>query len=773
MKRFDAKASSDRIIGNLKKKPNWQNMQKDGATEQFCEALGESFAESARYGEQLLREMKWDTSKNFSSVKHMARLVGKKYDRKHSAVGTLIVSHSDDSAGPNAIGSPRYANLGKSLLNIDQESNWDDLKLDTTKTSSAYLTALTPYMRNDVYQIPIGAKFTSNAGLTYIAAEKKVIENFSQEWSVIKNDKDLLTEFRASGGWEGYKYLSVPVVQGQDKVAYLGESDNTASQSFVLATLNIEAADSYYTKQFLYLEVETKAGIEIWTEVYHLSTCDATDKKFEVNILDDLSGTEIKFGDGITGAIPEEGAKLTLHYLETAGSEGNVVDPYFFNSSIDGAIIPEGLNISLGCQNMWAIINGSDLEDLSKFKNSAEVAYEKNYEIIHTYPEFQRKLNLVSPVPILKSRVKSYLKPTQVNNTTIYIPTIGVTGLSGNLAKLNNTEKAIFNKVVNNAINDKIVSNKQVAYVDPNILAINSSISIELKEPVISNESFITDMEDYLQQNVGKYNLDAIEKYQQVTLIKNALEHSDNIASIDCVDLITLGNPTVDITNANLDPAGGTQAIIDKTNNGTTGGLRNFIIFKWEMPEINIDATGAEGYCFKNVKDGNAISLILNMKIFDKEFTFLLHDAGQELAETPHIYNAVTKSGVAYNLKDIDRYTLEQLQVPKYTFTRGELRFPQTKLNIKEVTDVEHMFYKLNPSATSLSFVLAIPVMTVATWVGYAETVDAQSVKVELENAIANNLAKCTIGFEPTDKTMDTDEWNSIWYYDNIKVAID
>lgn len=784
MKRGDPESIKGRWLGDLKQKPSYKNIQKDGAIEQFIEAGSEPISEAYRYGEMMLMEMKWDTSKNFSSIKHQARLVGKKLGRKHSAVGTIVTSHSDAPTDTN-LGTARYENLGVSILDIDQESDYDDLVQDVNAPTIAK-QALVPYWSSTPYSIPVGAVYTAKNGLSYVCAERKVIERWSSKWSTIRQSKDLLTEFRASGGWEGYKYLTVPIVQGQQKIAYLGESDNTASQSFVLSTLDIEAADSYYTKQFLYAEVETKDGVEIWKEVYHLSTVGCTDRYFEVNILDDMSGTEIKFGDGINGAIPPDGARITLHYLETAGAAGNVYDLYSFNSAIDGVEIPDGLNVSVGCQNMWAIIGGEDLETRAQFKRNAESAYAKNYEIIHTYTEFGRQINLISPVPLLKSRVKSYLKATKVNNSTVYTPTIGVTGLSGNLAKLNVTENAIFNKVINDAINNNIISNKEVCYVAPNILTLNSHVSIELKESVLSEEDYKSDMVNYLQEVVGKYNLDNIEDYQQVTLIRHALEHSKNIAAIDCVDLVTFSDPKVELIGKAND-----------TERSTT--YKTHIAFNWTLPNININNFGAEGHCLKNAADGNVCTAIININVCENKFTFALLD-NKITTDGVNPINFINADGdTAYELLEPSgsKYSIKQLKTVKTTFNRRDLRHPDTSLAYDEtasstqisygLTDeeltklgiikdqelVDTTYFSFSPSATGLTATLAIPVNIVASWVGYNQTSDPDKVLNELQNKLSNNVAKCSVGFEPTDKTMSTDDWNTIWYYDDISCSID
>lgn len=759
-KRFDPQAITERKLNYLTQKKDFQNIQRGGALEQFLEAESESEAEIARYGEYLLQEMKWDTSKNFSSVKHMARLVGKKLNRKHSAIGTIIVSHSDKPENDNTTGTARYINLGESVLSIDQESNYDDNIKDITKTG-IYEKALVPWWSEDCYSIPVGSTCTSKSGIVYTVAEKKEIKKWNQYFSDIKKTESSLTNFRSEGGWNYYKYLIVPIVQGVQKTVELGTSDNTAGQSFVVSTLDIEAADSYYTRQFCYIEVETKKGVETWNEVYHLSTTNSTSKSFEINILDDLSGTEIKFGDGVMGEIPEKDAKITLHYLETSGEEGNLVDLYSFNNTIDGVEIPDNLknSVTVGCQNMWGIIGGKNLETLEEFKRNAETAYENNYEIIHTYTELERKLNQISPVPILKPRLKSYYKSTLINTTNVYKSVIGITGLSGNLTKLNDTEKNIFNKSVNNTINENILSNKEILYVDPNIFSINSNVSIELKNPIVSNNSFIDTLEGYLQERLGKYNLSNIDKYQQVDIIKESLNFSENIASIDTLDLVTYSDVTIDYS----------QRPVNNIND-------DYIVILLTTPSLNINVLSSENNCTKGKKDGCDVCLLINLDILNNMYSLVLRDT--DSSETYESTSFLTcKNPKNLNLYQRNRYSISQLLSNKFTLSNPEVRFPDSNLNFTDNTylgknNIQYIYFNYIPSSQSMSFNLALPKKLVASWLGFDENAETNDVYVELQNTLDNNTSKVSVSFIPTDKTIETSDWNTVIYYDNIEVSI-
>ena len=745
MKRFDPESIKNRWMQDLQSKPEWKNIQKGGATEQYLEAQAEPIAEAARYGEYLLREMKWATANNFSSVKHQSRLIGKKLDRKHSAVGTIVVSHSAPSVG-GVMGGARYLNLGGTLLDIDQPSNYDDGVDD--KSTGANLFGLTPYLEDVSYKIPVGSTFECDTnGLKYIAAEQKVIKKFTSKWSTISRNADMKDAFYADGGWEGYKYLIVPIVQGELKTVILGQSDNSAAQSFLVDTLDIEAADSYYTKQFCYIEVADPNTGEttVWEEVYHLSTVDSISRKFEINILDDMTGTEIRFGDGINGAIPPKDSIITLHYLETKGKAGNVADLYTFSPNVSGAFIPEGLKVTIGCQNMWAIFGGKDLEKLSDYKASAEVAYEKNYEIMHQYTEFIRRLNEVAPVPIIKPKIKSSWMQQEIStggtSVKVLTPVIGVTGLNGNLSKFTTTEQALFNKIATNKLSDNILSSKYVVYEEPNIVKINSHVTLELKESVVSPNDVKNEIENGLQQRIGKYNLDAIDCYHQVRLIQETLNLYDNIASIDTVDLITIG--VSEISSVSL--------------TGT-----DYILFKFKLPSVDINVLSANEKCIKLDEDGNKISALINIKIGDIDTSYVMSKgSGSTLSVSTDSDLTPSSEG--------DFKLLECTHIYK-TLSRSELS-NESNVDTTNITNSNVIKYFESDKST-LRFNLGIDLASIKKALNLPDTYTRDDVVSNLRNKFAKNSASIDFCFECPDKTLNLVDWNSVWYYDNIEVDV-
>lgn len=762
MKRFDPQAILERQVKLLQSKDNWTKLQSDGATYQLMEAFAEPIAEVARYGEYLLQEMKWDTCRNFSSVKHMARLVGKKLNRKHSAIGNIIVSHSDPE------GISRYAYLGVSNFDIDAQSNYDDLEKDENLTDILYTQSLVPWTDVSTYTIPQGATFKTTSGVNFICAESRSIKSCNKAWSTVSKTAESLQSFKASDGWNYYKYLSVPVVQGTQKTVTLGYSTGEASQTFNVATLDIEAADSYYTKQFLYVEVEdTEGNVTTWSEINHLQLAESVDKVFEINILDDLTGTQIKFGNSINGAIPSQNALIILHYLETQGSEGNVTDLYNFQTEIEGAELPSETtytNLSLGCQNMWPIIGGKDLETLAEFKENAETAYSKNYEILHTFSELEENINSISPIPLIKTELSTFYSSQTVGSTTISVPTIGITGLSTALIPLNSSEITLFNSTVNNELNDKVLSNKKISYISPNLITIDTSIEIETKTAVSSIVDFATGVEDYLTANYGQASLSNINAYKQVDLLKGVINYNDNIGSIQATSLLTLA--ATDIL----------YGYVNASND-------LYFLFTFEWPKLKVNSTSLTGSCESSYEDGTIIPYIFNININSNACTICF----QETSNTENTIIAFEASSYFDSNAEISlyknssnaKYVGYECSKEKHVFTLSELKdisnlSTKTSYTYTSSSGDSDVYFYREKSGTLPKQYLAIPASTVAKQLGFTEYSASNIVSIynALLSSIDSNYSSIKVSLRFVDNTIETSDWNTIMYYDNIGVTV-
>ena len=758
MKRFDQTAIVQRRIGYLQHYPDFKNIQKDGSLVQMIEAEAEGEAELARYLEYLLQELKWDTSRNISSVKHIAKLVGKKLDRKHSAVGSLIVSHTDYE------GVNRVEKLGTSNLDINSISNYDDGEKDETMVEDTYINALTPWLSPKSYSVEVGDVFKTKSGTKFVCAERKSIKHWASTWSSIEKDPALRKSFLSMGGWEGYKYIVVPVVQGQLRLEYLGDSDNTASQSKILNTLNIEAADNYYTKQFCKVMVKIGNQVQEWKEVQHLGNCSATDRVFEINILDDLSGTQILFGDGVNGAIPPKDANIFLQYLDTDGSAGNVNDLFSFNTVIDfqdkSKSVPTDTgytDLQVNCQNVWVITGGKDLETVKSFKSNAERAYAKNYEILHTYSELLDNINTISPIPLIKVKVKEFNETEVINQTVVYKKSIGVTGLSTGLLPLNKLERTLFETSVNHTINEKVLSNKLIKYVEPPLLKIDSCVEFGLIDSVVNPNVEAEKVRTYLNGLLGRTCIDSMETYHQSTLIQKCNAFREDINNINTTDLLTF-----DVQD------------IFSTKIGSTD-VDNYTIFSFESPYIDEEVLSNEGYCCKTLEDGLSIVGVFNLNVNTNPLTFVIRDNGKDYSTTVSkaTTNEISNTQDFYDNNESQRYYLKKTLREKHTFNLSELKNPNDASSDVNIVDsgAEDVRFYFEPSSTRVKANLIMPNTTLAKFLGFNSSVDAARILSLLQSSLDSHSSSVTLSISPAHHTVKG-EWNTVMYYDNIDVKV-
>ncbi|MBI2842754.1 MAG: baseplate J/gp47 family protein [Armatimonadetes bacterium] len=114
--------------------------------------------------------------------------------------------------------------------------------------------------------------------------------------------------------------------------------------------------------------VRVRVGSTDWEEARFFIDSALDSKHFQIET-DGLDITWIIFGDGTHGAIPPVGETVTVEYLETLGSEGNIgrelvteiVSPVYYN----------GTRIDLTVTNPVASTGGSDRESLEHAKLQA------------------------------------------------------------------------------------------------------------------------------------------------------------------------------------------------------------------------------------------------------------------------------------------------------------------------------------------------------------------------------------------------------------------
>ena len=119
-----------------------------------------------------------------SSLQTMGNLIGRKRQRAKSAIGYVIVSHTDRD------GVERLSNYGSTFFDLDESSDYDNIDQEE---SANYIkkSALVPWTSPSVYEVPKGTIFTAANGTQFISTKTVKTRILSTPWSSIKNNYNI------------------------------------------------------------------------------------------------------------------------------------------------------------------------------------------------------------------------------------------------------------------------------------------------------------------------------------------------------------------------------------------------------------------------------------------------------------------------------------------------------------------------------------------------------------------------------------------------------
>lgn len=555
-KRFDTESIKARMIASLRMKSDWALILGNGTVGNLLDAIAEGNAEEARYMEYLLGEKKWKTAMNISSLQSNADLISYKRQLPKSAIGYVVVSHTDP------VGNDRLQYYGNYFFDLDAASDYDNIEKDDDADIEAK-HALTPWTCNDSYTIPKGTRFIAANGTEYFSTEVITSKTLKKGFN---NMSDVEKEsFYARGGWKGIKYLKIPVMQGIQKSVSIGRTNNTTRfQSFVLPTLNVDAATNEISCKYFSVYIKPASGGEpvYFAEIDKLSMATSIDNVFEKSILKDESGIKIKFGDGISGAIPPEGT-LYVNYVETMGSAGNLDAKYQINTMI----FPSGYSMKdprtgtystfLSCTNISSIQGGKDIEDISDFREAAPASYLKSYTIA-TNKAYLNAIDKYSPLNLLHCKIF----PDSSVSSEQFDTTIGeditenvaneISTISDNInitALLSNGEQIDEDDVEDNFLNPLQTSiydmkgpSDNIKFIQPNLIEIVPSFTIKSSSYDFTEEEIGEYVRELIADEYDIFNQDFNEPIYNSKLI--ALAKSFKFA--DSVNLLVEAVATID-----------------------------------------------------------------------------------------------------------------------------------------------------------------------------------------------------------------------------------
>ena len=163
----------------------------DGTFSNLLDVFCEGLSEVARYLEYRSLENKWQTAQDITSLQTMGNLIGRKRQRAKSAIGYVIVSHTDME------GVERLSNYGSTFFDLDEESDYDNIEKDE---NANYIkkSSLVPWTNPNVYEVPKGTIFTASNGTQFISTKTVKTRILNDAWDSIKTNELKLQDFYKS-----------------------------------------------------------------------------------------------------------------------------------------------------------------------------------------------------------------------------------------------------------------------------------------------------------------------------------------------------------------------------------------------------------------------------------------------------------------------------------------------------------------------------------------------------------------------------------------------
>ena len=349
MIKYDSESLYNRALERLQQNPDWEAISSDSVIESLLKTNAEMNAETARYGEYLFNESKWDSAQNRSSIVAMAGMLGYKPKRARSATGPIYIS-SD----------PKIHNVGKTI------SKENFLNLGGKNDS-------------------LGSNWSTPPSAVSIGPNWSVVDSEGNNYIVANSDI-----FNAGSFYKG----NVLIIEGSRETFRLTKNviKNTATRTklkpaiYVPFTIaNMEEGDSSSTEKFLTVKEYAKNGslIREYRIVENLLLSSSGDT--DVEILPDTKTDNLNYlvfnGDPVQGTSPDLSNSssfgyIEISYIKTRGAKGN--NPSIFRDFT--LTSPDG-NTTLYGTNFAPVAGGSDVELIADIKENAPRYYISNYSV--------------------------------------------------------------------------------------------------------------------------------------------------------------------------------------------------------------------------------------------------------------------------------------------------------------------------------------------------------------------------------------------------------
>lgn len=585
-----------------------------------------------------------------TSLTHMGKLIGRKRKRPVSSIGYVVVSHTD------ANGTNRLSNYGRYFFDLDQASDYDNITQDTNVT---YIerSALVPWTCSDVYTIPKGTIFKSASGVQFISTKAVSSRLLTSAYKDITASASKTEEFISAGGWDGIKYVKVPIIQGIPQTVSLGTTNGSRFQTFQLNAENVEDASNTISQNYFSIEVTpptANAKTETWSEIQNIRLAGPYDKVYETKLAEDGESVLIKFGDGISGYLPVSGSTIVCNYLETLGEAGNIEA----SGQVTEMTFPTGYNMIdprtnttstfLSCTNIVSISGGRDVEDEDNYRLNAPTSYLSSYTTA-VKSAYEKKIEESSPV--LLSKLKCFsntnfsanqvdttynedVNDEVVNELSVINNALNVTAIKANGTKFDNTTvDEEFIKPVIKTIGDIKGPNDTITYVEPNFIKIAPSIKINTYDLNTTDDQVKSEVSTAIQSKYSIFNTDFKEPFYSSEIIHQAslFNYTDSVSSIiEALANVSFEEDDILLLNTTTTTDGSIAFVDTDWNNSSSDEIGTLIAIPFNFDKVYSSNKYKQG--FKNYTVNSNYVLKVDLRFINNASresdskTFFLYD---------------------------------------------------------------------------------------------------------------------------------------------------
>jgi hypothetical protein len=560
--RFDTESIVNRVSNRLRSKEEWKEVLFESVNLNLIRSFSEELNYAMNYNEYLFYENRWNIAQNKSSLLSFSDIHRYNAHRKISATGLLRIStDQDEVTNPNWSSTYVYINEDK----VAYAGKFYEINKTVWVSGDSYSSGDIVYYDVDTkfYQANTNTSTSivpsSSDDFDAYTSDNKIPTSYAEFWDRIDVSPSKVIIIPAytnfSGGDVNFvnvqtyqfttdiDYLDIMVVQGILKT-YNNTASGIINETFEIIDNSIEN-----TNYKCYIN-----GIE-YSEIDSLFNAGNREKVFELIDKFNQTGINLKFGDDINGIKLTIGDILRFDYLESLGSDGNILGLDIINSVDDTINNVDDETVEIFCSNRSTLIGGDDFENLESIREQAPLTFQTGDRA--TSIDDYKAIILNNPeVTINKVNVWGVYETNIDNNEDIwtFVPTsdnlVYITALNSVYDNISSTDIL----TISEYINDKKAPTDILSFVDTEkvILKVISTV-------YVSNRSFLLNevKQSVIDNLIDAYSIENVE-------YKQNLRFSDLYALIDNtegVDYHSTSYKTIKKTSYTIDTVSSPQVI--------------------------------------------------------------------------------------------------------------------------------------------------------------------------------------------------------------------